>query len=68
MAIGIILIIAGIIYFINPNAFRSLNNRWTSVSRDSMLPYQYKKRIRMISVTTILIGILIVIKDYYLKK
>ena len=68
MIIGILLITAGIIYFINPNAFRSLNDKWTSVRRNTMLPYQYKRRIRIISVAIILMGIFFVIRDLFLKS
>jgi hypothetical protein len=65
---GIIIIVGGIIYFINPNAFKSLNNKWTSANRDSMLSYQYEKRIRRIAAATILIGIFFVVKELFFKK
>jgi uncharacterized protein YjeT (DUF2065 family) len=68
MILGIVLIIFGIIYFINPNAFRSLNDKWTSVRRNSMLPYQYKRRIRLISIAIILMGVFSIFRDIVLKK
>ena len=68
MIFGIILIISGVIYFINPNAFRSINKRWTSTTRDSMLPQQYEKRIKGIAAATILIGVLFILKELFLKK
>jgi uncharacterized protein YjeT (DUF2065 family) len=68
MILGIVLIIFGIIYFINPNAFRSLNDKWTSVRRNTMLPYQYKRRIRLISIAIILMGVFSIFRDIVLKK
>lgn len=62
MILGILLIVIGLIYLVNPNAFRSLNNKWTSTRRNSMLPKQYENYIRRIAVVILCIGI------YYIYK
>lgn len=68
MLLGSVIIIGGLIYMINPNAFRGLNERWTSATRNSMLPQQYARRTRLIAGATILLGILMILKDLFLKK
>jgi hypothetical protein len=68
MILGILFILGGTIYLVNPNVFKSINKKWTSPTRDSMLPYQYAKRVRIVSVGTILIGVLFIVKELFLKK
>jgi hypothetical protein len=63
MVLGSVFILGGVIYIINPNAFRRWNDKWTSTTRNSMLPGQYAKRIRTYAVIGILGGIYFILRD-----